>query len=68
MNFLNYPAELMNIEGLGGTTPVSLANACYACTSCYKNSATAQFKGFDIELFEELLEASKELKVGIPSS
>jgi choline dehydrogenase-like flavoprotein len=62
--FLNYPAELMNIEGLGGTTPVSLANACYACTSCYKNSATAQFKGFDLELFEELLEASKELKVG----
>ena len=37
----------MNIEGLGGTTPVSLANACYACTSCYKNRATAlQFKGF----------------------
>jgi choline dehydrogenase-like flavoprotein len=63
-DFLNHPAELMNIEGLGGTTPVSLANACYACTSCYKNSATAQFKGFDLELFEELLEASKELKVG----
>jgi choline dehydrogenase-like flavoprotein len=62
--FLNYPAELMNIEGLGGTTPVSLANGCYACISCYKNSATAQFKGFDLELFEELLEASKELKVG----
>jgi choline dehydrogenase-like flavoprotein len=62
--FLKYPAELMNIEGLGGTTPVSLANACYACTSCYKNSATAQFKGFDLELFEELLEASKELNVG----
>ena len=62
--FLNHPAELMNIEGLGGTTPVSLANACYACTSCYKNSATAQFKGFDLELFEELLDASKELKVG----
>ncbi len=62
--FLNQTAELMNIEGLGGTTPVSLANACYACTNCYKNSATAQFKGFDLELFEELLEASKELKVG----
>jgi len=62
--FLNQPAELMNIDGLGGTTPVSLANACYACTSCYKNSATAQFKGFDLELFEEILEASKELKVG----
>jgi len=66
--FLNYPAELMEIEGIGGTTTVSLANACYACTSCYKNSATAQFKENDIELFEELLEASKELKVGsLPS-
>ena len=54
----------MHIEGFGGTTPVSLANACYACTSCYKNSATAQFKGYDLELFEELLDASKELKVG----
>ena len=62
--FLNQPAELMNIEGLGGTTPVSLANACYACTSCYKNSVTSQFKGFDLELIEELLDASKELKVG----
>jgi choline dehydrogenase-like flavoprotein len=62
--FMNYPAELMNIEGSGGTTPVSLANACYACTSCYKNSATAQFKDYDLELFEELLDASKELKVG----
>ena len=62
--FLNHPAELMHIEGFGGTTPVSLANACYACTSCYKNSATAQFKGYDLELFEELLDASRELKVG----
>jgi choline dehydrogenase-like flavoprotein len=61
--FLKYPAELMHIEGFGGTTPVSLANACYACTSCYKNSATAQFKGYDLELFEELLDASQELKV-----
>ncbi len=62
--FLRYPAELMHIEGFGGTTPASLANACYACTSCYKNSATAQFKGYDLELFEELLDASRELKVG----
>ncbi|HEX7468978.1 MAG TPA: GMC family oxidoreductase N-terminal domain-containing protein, partial [Methanobacterium sp.] len=62
--FLNHPVELMHIEGFGGTTPVSLANACYACTSCYKNSATAQFKGYDLELFEELLDASRELKVG----
>ena len=62
--FLNHPVELMHIEGVGGTTPVSLANACYACTSCYKNSVTAQFKGLNLELFEELLEVSKELKVG----
>ena len=62
--FLKYAPELMNIEGVGGTTPVSLANACYACTSCYKNSATAQFKVHDMELFEELLDASKDLKVG----
>jgi choline dehydrogenase-like flavoprotein len=62
--FLNYPTELMYIEGFGGTTPASLANACYACTSCYKNSATAQFKVHDLELFEELLEASRDLKVG----
>jgi len=66
--FLNQPSELMEIVGIGGTTPVSLANACYACTSCYKNSATAQFKDHDLELFEELLDASKELKVGsLPS-
>jgi choline dehydrogenase-like flavoprotein len=66
--FLSQPAELMEIVGVGGTTPVSLANACYACTSCYKNSATAQFKGHDFELFEELVDASKELKVGsLPS-
>ncbi|WP_048190695.1 FAD-dependent oxidoreductase [Methanobacterium sp. SMA-27] len=62
--FLKHAPELMNIEGVGGTTPASLANACYACTSCYKNSATAQFKVHDMELFEELLDASKDLKVG----
>ena len=66
--FLKQPAELMEIVGVGGTTLVSLANACYACTSCYKNSATAQFKVHNLELFEELLDASKELKVGsLPS-
>lgn len=66
--FLNQPVEIMEIVGIGGTTPVSLANACYACTSCYKNSATAQFKDHDLELFEELLDSSKELKVGsLPS-
>lgn len=62
--FLKYSGELMYIEGVGGTTPVSLANACYACTSCYSNSPTAQFKIHDLEVFEELLEASQDLKVG----
>ncbi len=62
--FLKYPGELMYIEGVGGTTPVSLANACYACTACYSNSPTAQFKIHDLELFEELMEASRDLKVG----
>ena len=41
--FLKYTPEIMNIEGVGGATTVSLANACYACASCYKNSATTQF-------------------------
>ncbi|MBP2045255.1 GMC family oxidoreductase N-terminal domain-containing protein [Methanobacterium aggregans] len=63
-NFMHQPAELMHIEALGGTTPVALANACYACTSCYANSVTAQFKLHDLDLFEELIEASKDLKVG----
>jgi len=62
--FLNQQGKLMFIEGIGGTTPVSLANACYACTSCYSNSPTAQFKIHDLELFEELLEASQDLNVG----
>jgi choline dehydrogenase-like flavoprotein len=63
-DFLHQTAELMHIEALGGTTPVSLANACYACTSCYANSVTAQFKLHDLDLFEELIEASKDLNVG----
>lgn len=63
-DFLKYDGELMYIEGVGGTTPVSLANACYACTSCYSNSPTAQFKVHDLELFEELMETSKDLHVG----
>jgi len=62
--FLKYTGELMYIEGVGGTTPVSLANACYACTTCYSNSPTAQFKIHDLELFEELMEASKDMNVG----
>ncbi|GAB4316117.1 MAG: GMC family oxidoreductase [Methanobacteriaceae archaeon] len=61
--FLKYPVEIMYVEGLGGTTPVSLANACYACSSCYSNSATEQFKLNELELFEELLESSKDLNV-----
>jgi choline dehydrogenase-like flavoprotein len=63
-DFLDHEGELMFIEGVGGTTPVSLANACYACTSCYSNSPTAQFKVHDLELFEELIEASRDLNVG----
>jgi len=62
-DFIEFPAELMYIEGVGGTTPVSLANACYACSTCYANSATAQFKIHDMDLFEELIDASADLKV-----
>ncbi|MEG3224841.1 MAG: glucose-methanol-choline oxidoreductase [Methanobacteriales archaeon Met13] len=62
-DFLNTPGELIYLEGVGGTTPVSLANACYACTSCYSKSATAQFEVHDLELFEELMDASKDLNV-----
>lgn len=62
--FLKHPAELMYIEDVGGTTPVALANACYACTTCYENSATKQFEIHSIDLFKELLESSKDLKVG----
>jgi choline dehydrogenase-like flavoprotein len=68
-DFLKGEKEVMYIEGVGGTTPISLANACYACTSCYSNSATAQFKIHDLELFEELIEASGDLKVNpLPKS
>lgn len=62
--FLKYDGELMYIEGVGGTTTAALANACYACTSCYSNSPTAQFKIHDLELFEELMESSRDLNVG----
>ncbi|MGB9979204.1 GMC family oxidoreductase N-terminal domain-containing protein [Methanobacterium sp.] len=62
-DFLNYPAELMYLEDVGGTTPVSLANACYACSTCYSNSATTQFKIHDLDLFKELIDASADLKV-----
>jgi choline dehydrogenase-like flavoprotein len=62
-DFLKFPAELMYLEDVGGTTPVSLANACYACSTCYSNSATTQFKIHDIDLFKELIDASADLKV-----
>lgn len=62
-DFFNFPAELMFIEDVGGTTPVSLANACYACSTCYSNSATTQFQIHDIDLFKELIEASGDLNV-----
>lgn len=62
-NFLRFPAELMYMEDVGGTTPVSLANACYACSICYSNAATTQFKIHNIDIFQELIEASTDLKV-----
>ncbi|MGZ7109156.1 MAG: GMC family oxidoreductase N-terminal domain-containing protein, partial [Methanobacterium sp.] len=61
--FVKFPAELMYMEDVGGTTPVSLANACFACSTCYSNAATTQFKIHDLDLFKELLEASGDLKV-----
>ena len=62
-DFLKYPAELIYIEGMGGTTTVSLANACYSCSACYYNSAISQLKNHDLNLFEELIEASGDLRV-----
>lgn len=62
-SFLGHPSELMYMEDVGGTTPVSLANACYACSTCYSNSAITQFKIHDIDLIRELIEASMDLKV-----
>lgn len=61
--FLDYSPELMHIEGMGGTTTISLANACYSCSACYHNSATSQLEKYDLNLFEELIEASGDLKV-----
>ncbi|HML04359.1 MAG TPA: FAD-dependent oxidoreductase [Methanobacterium sp.] len=62
-DFFNFPAELMHIEEVGGTTLVSLANACYACSTCYSNSTTTQFQIHDVDLFKELIEASGDLNV-----
>lgn len=61
--FINHPPELMYVEGLGGTTTVTLANACYSCSACYHNSAISQLENHDLNLFEELIEASGDLKV-----
>ena len=61
--FIDYPPELMYIEGMGGTTTISLANACYSCSACYHNSAISQLENHDLNLFEELIEASGDLKV-----
>jgi choline dehydrogenase-like flavoprotein len=67
-DFLKYSPELMYIEGIGGTTTVSLANACYSCSACYYNSAISQLENHDLNLFEELIEASGDLKVSpLPS-
>ncbi|MCK9150707.1 FAD-dependent oxidoreductase [Methanobacterium alcaliphilum] len=55
--------ELMYLEGVGGTTTVSMANACYACSSCYADSTTTQFQRHDLELYDEFLEASQEMNV-----
>jgi choline dehydrogenase-like flavoprotein len=63
INFHQHNLELMYVEGVGGTTPVSLANACYACSTCYSHSTTTQFQGHDLELFKEFLDASKEIGV-----
>lgn len=55
--------QLIYSEVSGGTTTVSLANACYACSSCYTDSTTTQFQLQNLELYNEFLEASKEMKV-----
>ncbi|QUH22515.1 GMC family oxidoreductase [Methanobacterium alkalithermotolerans] len=55
--------ELMYLEGVGGTTSVSLANACYACSTCYADSTTTQFQVHDLELYNEFLDAGKEMHI-----
>lgn len=63
IDFIGSSGELIYIEDVGGTTPVALANACYACSTCYANSATTQFKIHDLDLFKELIDASGDLNV-----
>lgn len=61
--FLTYPLELTNIEEIGGTTTSSIGNACFSCSGCYSNSIMQQFEDKNLDIFEELLEASGELNV-----
>jgi len=61
--FLTRPLELTNIEEIGGTTTSSIGNACFSCSGCYTNSIMQQFEDKNLDIFEELLEASGELNV-----
>ncbi len=61
--FLTWPLDLTNIEEVGGTTPSSIGNACFSCSGCYSNSIIQQFEDKNLNIFEELLEASGELHV-----
>lgn len=61
--FLTLPLELTNIEQIGGTTTASIGNACFSCSGCYSNSIMQQFEDKNLDIFEELLEASGELNV-----
>ena len=61
--FLSLPLDLTNIEEVGGTTPSSIGNACFSCSGCYSNSIIQQFEDKNLNIFQELLEASGELNV-----
>ena len=61
--FLTKPLELTNIEEIGGTTTSSIGNACFSCSGCYTNSIMQQFEDKNLNIFEELLEASGELNI-----
>lgn len=61
--FLKLPLDLTNIEEIGGTTTSSIGNACFSCSGCYSNSIIQQFEDKELDIFEELLEASGELNV-----
>lgn len=52
----------MYMEAVGGIASVALSNACYACSTCYTNSATTQFQIHNLDLFKEMIEASGDLK------